>query len=129
MFLSVVTKMSKPASSARASSSPLLRVSHPRVFARCTVWPASERASPRGVPWSKSSSILLSVRRYPIQTAGDKFQHVMNLFVGYIELFDDFINGHTGGKVLEHDRNGHACSPKNPCPAHFAGYAFHGGTL
>ncbi len=57
MFLSVDSKRSNPASSAACSNSPLANPSHPLVIASTTVWPRSQRAMLRGVPWSKSMSI------------------------------------------------------------------------
>src|ERR1019366_969439 len=129
MFLSGVTSTSNPAASACASNSPLLKVSHPWALATLIVWPTSKRASPRGVPWSKSTSILGGVHGVPVQAACDKLQHCVDLFAGDVELFHYFLDRHAVFKVLEHDGNRHASPSENPRPAHPAGYAFHGGTL
>lgn len=56
-ILSVVSSTSNPASSATFNSSPLVSVSQPCAFASLTVRSGSARAMPRGVPWSKRTSI------------------------------------------------------------------------
>jgi hypothetical protein len=55
-FPTVVSKKSKPASSAALSSAPLLRVFQPRDRAVCTMCPGSTWARPFGVPWSNSTN-------------------------------------------------------------------------
>src|SRR5271156_496558 len=130
MFWSAVTRTSKPACSAWASRSPLVSVSHPRSLAFVMVWPGRKRATPRGVTWSKRTSIrwrLWHRGGHRIKTARGKFQHRVDLFSREVELFDDFLDGSSGLEILEHRRDGHASITKYPCAVEPAGNTFHCG--
>src|SRR6266700_2801834 len=105
MFLSAVRSTSKPARSASASKSPLLKVSHPRSFAFVTLWPGRNRAMPRGVTWSKRMSIHGGVCSGDgdgdrIKAAGGKLKDRVDLFPRDIELLDDFLDGGSSFKVF-----------------------------
>src|ERR1035441_5270350 len=105
MFLSAVTNTSKPARSASANKSPLVRVSHPRSLALVTVWPVRNRAMPRGVTWSKRMSIrprgFCSRQGGRSKTASGKFQHRIDLFARHVELLDNFVYRRAGLDILK----------------------------
>src|SRR5712692_7972369 len=122
MFLSAVRETSNPARSASASKSPLESVSHPRSLALVTVWPARNRAMPRGVTWSKRMSINRGVcggGGVPdrIKTAGGEFQYRVDLFPRDVELLDDFLYSGSSFEVFEDCGHGHAGTAKHPCAA------------
>src|SRR5579863_10013991 len=133
MFLSGVTKSSKPAASAAFSNSPFISLSHPASFAFVTAWPSKNAMSGAGVPWSKSMRIdrpgWLVRGRGRIQTSRREFQHRYHLFPRDVEPLHDFVNGGSGFQVFKHNRNRHTGIPKQPGSAHLAGDALHGGTL
>src|ERR1039458_10553086 len=92
MFLSVVSKRSKPSDSAAAISSPLTSRSHPRSIASTTTWPLSAYRSGAGVPLSKSMSIGHwggRLCRKRIKASRRKFNHCNHLFVGQLEPLHD----------------------------------------
>src|SRR5690348_15152936 len=120
MLLSAVRSTSKPARSASVSKSPLPSVSHPLSLALVTVWPGRNLAMPRGVTWSKRTSIhrgLCSGNGSRVKAAGGKFKYRVDLFSRDIELLDDFLYGGSGFEVFEHGGYGHPGIAKYPCAA------------
>src|ERR1035437_4843635 len=92
MFLSVVSKTSKPAASAAAISSPLRSRSHPRSTASTTTCPLSAYRRGAGVPLSKSMSIDCwggGLRRWHVKASRRKFDHGKHLFVGQMKPLHD----------------------------------------
>src|ERR1700693_2523068 len=132
MFLSAVRSTSKPARSASASKSPLVRVSQPRSFAFVTVWPPRDWAIPVGVTWSNRMSIhrrMFSRDRDRIKAAGGKFKDRVDLRPRNVELLDDFFDGGSGFKVFEHGGHGHPGIAKYPCAIQSPRHAFNCGAL
>ena len=125
-----IARLSPPASAA-FSISPFISLSHPASFALVTAWPSRNAMSGAGVPWSKSMRIdrmgWLLHGRWRIQTSRCEFQHCDHLFPRHVEPIHDFVDSGPGFKVFKHNRNRHTGIPKQPCPAHFAGNALHGG--
>src|ERR1700733_5251308 len=124
MFLSVVSRSSKPAASATDNRSPLARLSHPRSIASTTVWPWREYFSGTGTPLSKRMSInraraVLRPRRR-VKAPRRKFKHDLYLFAGYVKPVHNFLDRGSRFQDLKHGRNGHAGISEYPFAAAFA---------
>src|ERR1017187_2831023 len=133
MFLSVDSRRSNPASSAAFNNAPLANLSHPLAIASTTVWPRSQRAMLRGVPWSKRMSIggrcMHRGREGRSQALRREMQHRVDLFARDGEFLHDFFHGQASFQILEHRGNRHPRVLKHPRAADLAGDTFHGGTL
>ncbi len=133
IFLSVVSKISKPAASAFVSKSPLEILSQPRSMARVTSWPVSESAIPLGVPWSNRTRIADNGRvntGWPrLSASGGEIEHGLNLLACHVKLLDDFLNVGAGSKILEYSGNRHPGIPKHPRATQPPRHAFHCRTL
>jgi hypothetical protein len=89
MRRSVVSSISKPASSAASNNAPLLSVSQPL---DCAVWMVctdSARASPFGVPWSKRTSTGGDVGS--AQALRDELEDGRHLLARHVVLLDDLV--------------------------------------
>src|SRR5271157_1212319 len=95
MFLSVVSKSSKPDASAAAISSPLSSRSHPRSMASTTTWPLSAYRSGAGVPLSKSMSIDRwggGLYLWRVKASRRKFDHGHHLFLGQMKPLHNLVD-------------------------------------
>src|ERR1039457_2676131 len=132
MFLSVVSKTSKPAASAAASSSPLVSRSHPRSIASTTMWPLRASRSGAGVPLSKSMSIGHGGGRRDgrrVKAPRRKFDHGYNLFTRQMEPLHNLVDRGAHFKIVKDDGNRGPRVPEDPGTAALAGDALHGGAL
>jgi len=64
-----------------------------------------------------------------VEAAGCKFEYGLNLFPGYMKLFNDFPDARTRLKVFKNRSHGHPGIPKHPRAAASVRHAFHGGAL
>src|ERR1035441_845040 len=103
MFLSVVSKSSKPSASAAAINSPLASRSHPRSMASTTMWPLRACRSGAGVPLSKSMGIGhwggRDGRR--VQTPRREFDHGYNLFMRQVEPLHNLVDRGSHFQIVE----------------------------
>src|SRR5258708_321022 len=133
MFLSVVSKRSKPAASAAAISSPLTSRSHPRSIASTTAWPLRAYRSGAGVPLSKSMSISLlgglRQTRWRVKASRREFDHCHNLFLGQMEPLHNLVDRGSRFQIVEN--NGNRCPriSEYPCATALAGDVLYGGAL
>src|ERR1019366_6784246 len=132
MFLSVVSKSSKPSASAAAISSPFTRRSHPRSMASTTMCPFRASRSGAGVPLSKSMSIEhlkggRDGRR--VQASRREFDHGYNLFMRQVEPLHHLGDRGSYFQIVEDDRNRRPRVPEYPRTAALAGDALYGGAL
>src|ERR1022692_757219 len=118
MFLSVVSNISNPASSAAVTKSPFLSLSRPSCAAVRTAWPSRYR-------W-----IGRRVNGHFVETARGKLDNRLDLFaVQPVEPLHDVVYIGPGFQILE---DGGFRDPRvfqNPSAANLAGDALHGGAL
>src|ERR1039458_5075277 len=116
MFLSVVSKSSKPSASAAAINSPLASRSHPRSMASTTMWPLRACRSGAGVPLSKSMSIGhwggRDGRR--VQTPRREFDHGYNLFMRQVEPLHNLVDRGSHFQIVEDYGDGRPRVPEYP---------------
>src|SRR5580658_4371187 len=143
MFLSVVNKISKPAASAAAMSSPFTSLSHPRSMASTTTWPFKTYRSGEGVPLSKGMSIWrgsgerirsdardrsLHISMYTgrcVQTPRREFKYRAYLVTRQVEPFHHLADRRSRFQIVKHDRDRRPRVTEYPRTATFAGDAFH----
>src|ERR1700734_1462254 len=101
MFLSIVSKISKPAASATSSNSPVVKLSHPRSIDSRTVWLVSDLLSGAGMPLSNRMSIdrvrgggLLWTGR--VKTPRSEFEHSRYLLARDVEPVHNLVDRGSG---------------------------------
>src|ERR1019366_722629 len=132
MFLSVVSKRSKPSDSAAAISSPLTSRSHPRSIASTTMWPLRAYRSGAGVPLSKSMSIgHLGGRREGrrVQASRREFDHRHNLLMRQMEPLHNLADRGSHFQIVKDNGNRRPRVPEYPRATPLAGDALHRGAL
>src|ERR1700743_3890404 len=106
MFLSVVSRTSKPSASAATINSPFTNPSHPRSIASTTVWFLNACRSGAGVPLSKSMRIDYSGGRRcwrPVETTRSELDYSNHLFTRQMEPFHNLVDRGAHFQIVKHN--------------------------